>query len=199
MTRQIGIYSGTFDPVHEGHVAFAMQTLTELGLDQVVFLPEPTPRGKIAVTDLAHRIAMVEQAIQSDDRLIVMEPDPTIDQFTVSSTLPLLQQLFPDDSLTLLIGSDVARTMDQWSAIADLLTTVRLAIGMRSGDNKQHVSDALQRLGTIHGVPVRYICIDTPASHIASTHIRRSGGQQLQHPATADYIRHNRLYADDNS
>lgn len=194
MTRRVGIYPGTFDPVHHGHMAFATEVLTNLHLDKVVFLPEPKPRGKASATDITHRIAMIEQAIRSDDRLQVMQPDSLSDQFTVASTLPLLQQAFPGDSLIFLIGSDIAKTLDRWPDIADLLQSTSLAIGMRSGDDQQQITDLLQRLSTDQGVTVDFICIDTLASHVASTDIRKPGGHTLQHPATIDYIRHHRLY-----
>ncbi len=194
MTRRVGIYPGTFDPIHHGHVAFAAEVLATLQLDKVVFLPEPKPRGKQAITDLTHRTAMIEQAIESNDHMQVMQPDSLPDQFTVVSTLPLLQQAFPDDSLTLLIGSDTAKTLDQWPNIADLLKSVSLAIGMRSDDNQEGIHNLLLQLGADHDVSIHFTCIDTLASHIASTDIRQPGGHTLQHPATVDYIRRHSLY-----
>ena len=198
MTRQIGIYPGTFDPIHQGHIAFAVEARTSLQLDEVVFLPEPKPRGKQTVTDLIHRTAMIEQAIQSNDYMHVMQPDSLPDQFTVTSTLPRLQQAFPGDSLTFLIGSDTAKTLDKWPAIADLLKNASLAIGIRSGDDQQQISNLLQQLSTNLGVAIHFTCIDTPASHIASTDIRQPDGHTLQHPATIDYIRHHGLYQASN-
>lgn len=199
MVRRVGIYPGTFDPVHHGHMVFATEALTNLQLDKVIFLPEPKPRDKQTVTDLTHRVAMIEQAIQASGRMHVMQSNSLSDQFTVASTLPLLQQAFPGDSLTFLIGSDTAKTLDKWPDVADLLKNASLAIGMRSGDNQQQIGDLLQQLGADHDVSIRFTCIDTLASHIASTDIRQPGGHILQHPATIDYIRRHGLYQASNS
>ena len=65
MVKRIGIFAGTFDPVHKGHISFALQAIEAAGLDEVVFLPEPRPRHKQSVTDQSHRIAMINLAIKA--------------------------------------------------------------------------------------------------------------------------------------
>ncbi|HEU5121705.1 MAG TPA: adenylyltransferase/cytidyltransferase family protein, partial [Candidatus Saccharimonadales bacterium] len=67
--RRIGIYSGTFDPVHYGHIAFAASAIRACNLDEVVFLPEPQPRYKAGVTDIAHRLALLTMATAAQSNL----------------------------------------------------------------------------------------------------------------------------------
>src|SRR5258706_15577528 len=105
MQKHIGIYSGTFDPVHPGHVAFALETLQTCKLDEVIFLPEQTPRDKQAVTDLSHRIALLERALADEPNMRVLKLRSP--QFTVADTLPEIYAALKDTQLTLLVGSDV--------------------------------------------------------------------------------------------
>src|SRR3989344_4473010 len=78
---KVGIYPGAFDPVHEGHVAFAQLVIAQHGLDKVFFLPEPTPRYRQAVKAYEHRLAMIKLAIKKYDSLGVIQLDHN--RFTV--------------------------------------------------------------------------------------------------------------------
>ncbi|HVI69805.1 MAG TPA: adenylyltransferase/cytidyltransferase family protein, partial [Magnetospirillaceae bacterium] len=60
--KRVGVFSGTFDPVHRGHLAFALSAQKRAQLDTVVFLPEHSPRGKIAVGSFTHRLEMLRLA-----------------------------------------------------------------------------------------------------------------------------------------
>ncbi|HSX00592.1 MAG TPA: adenylyltransferase/cytidyltransferase family protein, partial [Patescibacteria group bacterium] len=86
MKQTIGIYSGTFDPIHVGHIAFAKEVARELTLDTVIFLPEQRPRGKQRVTDIHHRVELIKQSIQNDNQLQILSLP--MQQFTVAETLP---------------------------------------------------------------------------------------------------------------
>src|SRR5258706_12226030 len=102
MQKHIGIYSGTFDPVHPGHIAFAREALQTCKLDEVIFLPEQTPRGKEAVTDLSHRIALLERALADEPNMRILKLQSP--QFTVADTLPEIHNLLGTTRLTRLIG-----------------------------------------------------------------------------------------------
>ena len=89
MSKRIGIYAGAFDPVHKGHVSFALQAIELAGLDEVAFVPEPRPRNKAGVTHLSHRIAMLRLAVKGHPKLKILEvPDK---QFLVATSLPRLR------------------------------------------------------------------------------------------------------------
>ena len=66
---RVGIYPGAFDPVHKGHIAFALAAITAHQLDKVFFLPEPSPRHKQGVKALDHRVEMVRLATANDPRI----------------------------------------------------------------------------------------------------------------------------------
>jgi len=190
--RRVGIYPGTFDPVHAGHITFATNTLTECGLDEIVFIPEHNPRGKAAVTAITHRHAMLVGALQDSTRLktaLVTTP-----RFTVKDTLPELQQLFPKAKLTFLIGSDIANTLTHWDAIDSLMQEVSFAIGLRSSDTSAQVASSMQKLTYTHERQVNYTIIPgTTRLHASSSAIR--GGDYSQAPEkVSSYIRQYSLY-----
>ena len=66
---RIGIFAGTFDPVHAGHIAFALQAAEIAKLDEVVFIPERRPLSKSSTEHFGHRVAMIRQAIMPHSKL----------------------------------------------------------------------------------------------------------------------------------
>lgn len=165
--KRIGILAGTFDPVHKGHIAFALQAIRDTGLDGVVFMPEPRPRHKHDVTHLAHRIAMLKIAINAHPKLSVLElPDK---QFTVKSSLPRIKHKFPNDELLMLIGSDVLAHISVWPNVGSLLKNVGLIVAVRGQVDERH---ALQLLSQLPVEPKENHVIIGQYSHTASRKIR---------------------------
>jgi nicotinate-nucleotide adenylyltransferase len=137
---RIGIYAGTFDPVHSGHVAFALQALEAARLDTVYFLPERQPRAKQQVEHFGHRAGMLERALQPHPRLKMLE---LVDaNFSVARTLPQLRQRFPDSQLVFLFGSDIVPGLLDWAHADRLLKDHEFVIGIRSRHNR----DDLRRI-----------------------------------------------------
>jgi nicotinate-nucleotide adenylyltransferase len=174
---KIGLYAGTFDPVHDGHIAFARAALDTCALDEVIFLPEPQPRGKQGVTPIAKRVDMLRLAVAKHDGMDVhMLPDA---QFTVAITLPKLRAMFGND-ITLLVGSDVARGLPHWPGAKDLLATVHIAVGMRADDQAPALSGSVTFVPTTH-------------AHVAASLVRQGVSQAIL-PEVSEYIRKNQLY-----
>ena len=195
MTRNIGIYSGTFDPIHVGHITFAKDATRELNLDAVIFLPEPQPRGKRHATDIRHRIELIKQATQNDSILQVLHLSSQ--QFTITETLPELRSQFADANFTLLVGSDIIQTFTyRWDNLEILLKEVVLAVGMRTGDNEQKLESIFAQLEIQYSMQIQRVYIHTDAAHIASSQFRSSTGDmsQLPHTGMMKYIQENNLY-----
>lgn len=128
--KRIGIYAGTFNPVHVGHVAFAVQALKSAKLDALYFVPERQPRHKKGSEHFAHRVAMLERAAKPHPKFSVLElPDVN---FSVQRTLPRLQYLHPNDQLVLLFGSDVIAGLADWPYANQLLKTSEIVVGLRT-------------------------------------------------------------------
>lgn len=142
--KKIGILSGTFDPVHKGHISFALQAIEAAGLDEVVFVPEPLPRHKQDVTHIGHRIAMLELIVSDYPNLSVLElPDK---QFTVAASLPRLIKKYPNDELFMLIGTDVLAHISVWPHVKTLLRKVSLVVAVRGQKDMSHAKQLLTQL-----------------------------------------------------
>lgn len=135
--KRIGIYSGTFDPVHAGHIGFALQALQSAQLDYIYFMPERRPRHKQHVEHYAHRIAMLRAAVKPYAKLKVLETDDI--SFTIKRTLPRLQQRFRGAQLVFLAGSDVVAHMHTWPGAELLAQTCELAIGIREDSSPTEI------------------------------------------------------------
>lgn len=133
LQQRIGIYAGTFDPVHSGHIAFALQALQAANLDIVYFLPERRPRGKQQVEHFGHRVGMLKRAQEPHPQFEVL--DLVDANFSVERTLPQLQKRFAGSQLVLLFGSDIVPGLADWPNVGQLLKDAELVIGIRSRDD----------------------------------------------------------------
>lgn len=168
-TKRIGIYAGTFDPVHAGHIAFALQAIDAAGLDKVYLLPEREPRRKIGTEHYGHRYAMLQRAVRPHARLDVLD---SVDKyFTVVRTLPRLQQRFLGDELVLLMGSDVVQYLSKWQHIDRLVRNVSFCVGLRSDAGRLEVEQTFAHLE----VPAtRLTVIESFAANVSSSGVREA-------------------------
>lgn len=199
MSKRIGIYSGSFDPVHNGHLAFAQAALNS-GLEKVMFLVEPQPWRKQGVRALEHRIAMVQLAIAHSPKLGVVITERA--KVTVHETLPALQKRFKGYELVLLFGDDVVSYMAEhiaaWPHIKDLASSASLIIATRKL-RQAEVAKQLAFLEREYGLPFKYEFIEPGMAGVSSSLIRlavKKGKPADGLPAAvAGYIRKNGLYA----
>ena len=192
MTRRVGIFGGTFDPVHQAHVALAEAALAELRLDQVLWIPAGTPWQKDrTVTAALHRVAMVQLAIAHEPRFALerIETDRPGASYTLDTVRALLAAQ-PHTQWFLLIGQDQYTTLHTWRDWRTLLGLVVLAVANRPGDTRGPHPE-------VQGFPHRMVPL--PMLDISSTDIRRrvGAGVDISHlvpPLVARYIETHGLY-----
>jgi nicotinate-nucleotide adenylyltransferase len=189
-----GIYPGTFDPAHRGHFLFAETTARACGLDEVVFMPEPSPRNKENVTAIDHRVALLEIASGSFGSLVSHVFVTVSPRFTIADTMPELRARYGDEPLTFLIGSDVARSLPYWEGVDALLREASFAIGVRATDNVADIEEVMGALEAEHQVSVNYTLVHTPEADASSSQIRR-GERPAPLPAMTQYIEEHQLYS----
>lgn len=192
--KQIGIYSGTFDPIHSGHLTFAHQAIHDCKLDEIIFIPEPSPRNKNDVTDISHRVELIKCALGDSNNLSVIRIES--DQFTVGQTLPELTALFPDAHFTFLFGSDVIKSFSNgWDSLETLLADSALAIGMRAGDTTDEIITVIDELKKVYDISITYTLINTSDTAVNSSDIRQ-GFKDIAnlHADVSKYIENNKLY-----
>ena len=169
LQKRIGIYSGTFDPVHAGHMAFALQALEQAKLDRIYFLPERRPRHKPGVEHFAHRVAMLKQATLPYQQFYVLEAVDTA--FTVKRTLPMLKQKFKRDQLVFLFGSDAVTDLPNWPYAAQLLNASELVIAAREGKNTTDLQVAISNWPV---QPQAALMLTSYAPSVSSTIVREA-------------------------
>lgn len=165
--KRVGIYAGTFNPVHAGHIAFALQAIEKTKLDELYFLPERRPRGKQGVEHFGHRVAMLNRAVKPYQKCKVLEL--TDMAFTVEYTLPKLQRQFEGHQLVFLVGSDVAQTMEEWPLLERLVEHTELVVGLRENDDAQQVK---RRISRWTHRPLKATVIPSYAPSISSKSVR---------------------------
>lgn len=133
--QKIGILGGTFDPVHEGHLAVARTVLARCGLDLLLFVPAPSPPHKERrLTPFGHRLAMLEAAVGDDPRLAVsaLEAERPAPSYTVDTLRELHRRLGPRQFF-LVIGADMFAEIRLWYRYKELFLLAHLIVVARPG------------------------------------------------------------------
>lgn len=193
---RIGLYGGTFDPVHLGHLRAAENAREGLGLDLVVFLPSALPPHRGApLTAAADRLAMARLATAPHPRFEAWDaelrrPGPS---YTVETVAALLSER-PQDAFLLVVGADTWPEMTTWRDPERLFSLVEVAVVDRPGFSSPAAEPppfpGARRIHRVSG----------PALPISSTAIRERARQGLSvrylvPDPVADYIAARRLYA----
>ncbi|CAN5831047.1 nicotinate-nucleotide adenylyltransferase [soil metagenome] len=160
--RSIGVFGGTFDPPHLGHLIVAADVCVALELDRLLFIPAAVPPHKLAQVEATaeQRLEMVRAAVRGDarfevDDLELRRPGPS---FTVD-TLHTLRTRFPESRLYFLIGADALREIHSWREPEEVARLAQLIVFARDG----------QQAPTMHGIsaqPVPVTRVDISASEI---------------------------------
>lgn len=192
---KIGVFGGTFNPPHNGHVRLAKAAADELKLDKLLVIPSCIPPHKIAakLADGQERLEMCRLAFSCDPRFEVspMELERGSRSYTVE-TLRELKALYPDSELYFIVGSDMLESFDKWYLWQEILSlSVLCAASREEGYNPD-----LSRFGKL-AERIKIITLDP--LEVSSTQIRNSAGEvssELLDPKVAAYIREHGLYDD---
>ena len=175
--KRIGIIAGSFNPVHTGHITFALQAMEAALLDKIYFMPERRPRHKPGVEHFAHRVGMLNKALLPHPQFDVLE---MVDiSFSIERTLPRLQRQFPDCQLVFLFGSDTALEVPGWSEADRLFKNSEFVIGLRQQDSQGRVSEFISRRQ--HQPRATYV-FDSFAPAISSREVREALYQRQPAP-----------------
>jgi nicotinate-nucleotide adenylyltransferase len=180
----VGLFGGSFDPVHHGHLIVARAALEALALDEVRFIPaanQPFKSGGHAASG-ADRVEMVRRAVRGDPKFVV---DPCeVERQGVSYTVDTLRHLTgrePGRSFILLLGADAAAGLPKWRESEEVLRMARVAVFARPGEATPagawifatvpaplieiSATDLRQRVAA--GRPIRYYVPDAVAAYVA--------------------------------
>jgi nicotinate-nucleotide adenylyltransferase len=192
LTQRIGVFGGSFDPVHNAHLAMARQALEQLQLDELRWVPVGHAWQKArALTPAAQREAMLHLAIDGEPRFVLERcelqragPSYTLD------TLRELQAATPGSHWFLLIGQDQYRNLHTWHGIDELLQRVTLAVAQRPDE----AAAADDRVRAAPQVALALPPMDISATDVRQRAAAESDISSLVPPAVALYIHQQGLY-----
>ncbi|MDP2226625.1 MAG: nicotinate-nucleotide adenylyltransferase [Moraxellaceae bacterium] len=209
----IGLYGGSFDPVHTGHTALADALLAILPLKEIRFLPAARSPLKSAATADTHRLAMLRLALAGKERLTVdaRELDRPAPSYTIDTLRALRAEVGPAVPLAFILGQDSYLDLPRWKDWEQLTDLAHLVVVNRPGATNRvggtlaaHAErHRLAAPGLLESRPAGgLLFVDTPPHAIASRDIRasiRTGTlpRDWLCPAVRDYIDQHHLYAGD--
>lgn len=186
-----GIFGGTFNPIHLGHLALANYLCEENWVDELWFLITPQNPFKQEQTLLDNhlRMKMVEAAIADYPRFKASDFEFTLPRpsYTVT-TLQKLSKTYPDREFVLIIGADNWAAFDKWKSPEEILRNHRILVYPRPGYEINP-----------HELPAQVKAVNTPLLEISSTFIRESiaSGKDIRyflHPEVYRFIKQHQLY-----
>jgi nicotinate-nucleotide adenylyltransferase len=195
---KVGILGGTFDPVHNAHLAIARAALAQLGLDLVLFIPagEPWRKAHRAIAPGEHRLAMLELAIAGNDAFGISDIELRRDGPTYTAdTLEALAAERLDDEFYFIVGADALADLPNWHQPERIVQHAVLAVAPRAD---RDVDTALSAVPVLAARVARFHMQPSP---ISSTEIRaRLAAEQaitgMLPPSVERYIAEHALYAD---
>jgi len=166
---RLGIFGGTFDPVHFGHLRPVQAIGARLRLDRLIYVPARiSPHKQAAPTDPRHRIAMLALALAGQPRcsLSLCELDREGPSFTVD-TLRTVSRDEPAAELWLLMGTDALATFDRWREPEEIVRLARLGAFLR-----EPFTGARLRIPAVPGLEERLEVFDAGSVKISATEVR---------------------------
>lgn len=135
-STKIGFLGGTFDPIHFGHLNFALEALEKRHLDQIWFCPTPlSPHKKGSPPiDIKHRAKMVSLAVEGEPRFKKIDTEEHSVQAPYTlDTLHTLKEEYPNKEFTLLLSEDLLQNFHTWRGAEQIVEEFEIFIGIRPG------------------------------------------------------------------
>lgn len=175
-----GLFGGSFNPIHNGHISLALQLKEQAGLDEVWLMVSPqNPLKQSAdLLDDEHRLRMARLAVEQVEGIVVSDYEMHLPRPSYTwNTLEGLRRDYPDREFVLMIGGDNWQLFDRWYHAEDIKANYKIVVYTRTPGDPDYID-------------------------ISSTDIRRRiregrGISRLVPKVVADYIKENRLYSEE--
>lgn len=201
---RVGIFGGTFDPIHLGHLQVAQAARDQHRLDRVIFVPARRQPMKPSdpVASGRHRVAMARLAIEGQTAFSVSDCELARPgkSFTIDTVLEFRTELGPDAELFFILGSDSVRDLPNWHEVESLAELCTLVVAARPGWPIDALDALEERLPAERIAAMKTAAVRCTANAAASSEIRRriAEGETVDGlvPATvAAYVAKNKLYS----
>lgn len=190
---RLGIFGGTFNPIHLGHLKVADFFYNKLNLDIVFFIPAGNPPHKSVFCDYQHRFKMVEMALKNFENFKILDIEkPNNGKSYTINTLKKIRKSYPNDELLFLIGEDNVPEIQSWFNYEKLFDSAQFVVLSRKTASKE----------SFKNLPYfdKLKFLDMPKIDISSNMIRRNISQNIAVNKFLDenvknYIKKNKLYS----
>lgn len=199
MNKKIGIFGGTFDPVHMAHLHMAQCALEQAKLDKVIFLPNGTPPHKenSGITAGEHRYNMLVLATKDNPCFEVSDYELSkVGMCYTADTMRYYRSAYPDDSFVFILGADSLDYLDRWYDGENLVKENSFLVAVRDVRGGYDFGDNIRRIEDMGG---KVEVVQMPPIEISSTYIRETASKghsvaYLTTPMVEQYIRDKELY-----
>ncbi|MBQ9757267.1 MAG: nicotinate-nucleotide adenylyltransferase [Clostridia bacterium] len=197
---RIGVFGGTFNPPHFGHLHLAREAMEKAALDKMIFIPCAIPPHKpnLKIPDGEHRLSMVKLATMGDARFSVsdIEIEAGGKSYT-AKTLERLEKIYPHDRLCFIVGADSLCEMEGWFCPGEIFRRAEIVVAMRGGMNESFLDAAISLLRQKY--KARITKISMAEMEISSSEIRRriQNGENIADMVceeVIDYIEKTQIY-----
>ena len=176
MSQRIGLYGGSFDPIHFGHLISARSIAEQLSLERIVLIPSARPPHKrgVVLCDARHRLAMARLAVAGDPLFEVSDVEMHREgpSYTIDTVGEFRSRLGQEAELFWIIGADSLPELPTWHRIAELVARVQIVTATRPGWNPPAIESLAAVVGAVRARGLFDYCVSTPSVEISSTQIR---------------------------
>ena len=194
--KRVGLFSGTFDPVHKGHIEACVVAKAACQLDEVLLMIEQKPRRKRNVAGYEQRKAMLELAISKYPSLKVVDrKEPNI---TTKNTLAYLNDTYPEALYSYIVGDDLLGYMLEWPQVELLFENMELCVFLRDNKNPQQAEQVIRKIqGTYKQAKITLLpAVWSPlSSSSVKQELHASQASYGLDTKVLDYIKEHGLYA----
>lgn len=195
MKNKILIFGGTFNPIHNGHLILAENSINEEGFDKVVFIPTMNPYYKDTL-DFDTRLKMLKMAIKDNDKFAYSSIEK---KYNLEGKLYLILEKISklsDDDVTILIGSDSLMNLDWWYKIDEILKKYKILV-LRRDDEDEAIEMKINEYKEKYGAHIKVL--NNKRVEISSSMIREmiKEGKSIKYLVTDDvekFIKDENLY-----
>ncbi|MBQ3665524.1 MAG: nicotinate-nucleotide adenylyltransferase [Lachnospiraceae bacterium] len=170
--KKIGIMGGTFDPIHIGHLIMAQSALSELQLDQIVFMPSGNPPHKSSnlISDAGVRLDMVKVAIDNNEKFVYSDFELKREGIIYTSdTLELIKKQYDHIEIYFIVGADSLLDIEKWHEPDKIFRLCKMVVVDRDNSNEKIIA-MKEYLSLKYHAEIFYI--NSPLVCISSTYIR---------------------------
>ena len=170
--KKYGIFGGSFNPIHYGHLMICEYIKEEMGLDKVIFIPTGNPPHKELELSAKDRYEMVRLAISPNPDFEISDIETTrVKKSYTVDTIRELKKIYKEEKLYFLIGLDSLFQLKTWMKIGDLSKEIEFVVALRPGYlDKEEVNKEIDFLRENFGTKINLI--KTPLYEISSTDLR---------------------------